>query len=142
MLNSDILNITALKMHCIQRASDFVEVLSRRLDRTGESWVRFLPKIFIFKFALTLVALLITVTLFISHIDLFEPITAQFSEWVSSSIIAFTISIIVVKFVVVAACLAMYAFKPATLENVVARLKGLSNVRFPVFISRRRTLNL
>ena len=140
---SGILNITALKTYCINKASNLVEVLSIRLDGIGESWVRFLPKIFIFKFALTIIALLTTAILFVSHVDVFEPITAQFSEWVSSSIIAFTISIIVVKLVVVSVCLAMYTFKPATLENVVSRLKGLNKVRFPVYIwGHERTLNL
>ena len=138
----EILNITALKMRCKNKASDIVEVLSKRLDNFGESWARYLPKIFVFKFALTMIALLTIAILFVSRIDVFAPITAQFSEWVSSSIIAFTISIIVVKFVVVSVCLAMYTFKPATLENMVSRFKGLNNVRLPVFIGKKLTLDL
>lgn len=128
----EILDISALKIYCANRANALVEVLSNRLNNIGESWEKFLPKMFAAKFALILIALLSVATLFVMNINVLVPITTQFSEWASSSLAAFTISIIVMKFVVLSVCLALFTVKRATLDGMLLKFRALKMARLRV----------
>ena len=127
-------NSSKLKLHYLQKLSNAVDVLSKRIDGFGGKNANFISKIFIFKFAITLITVLAMMSLFVSNLHIFASLTTQFNEWVSSSLIAFTISIVAVKLVAVSVCLIMFSLKSSTLENIVISFKNLKSVRLPVFI--------
>lgn len=128
--------IIAVK-HCANKLYNLVEILSKKLEKAGESWVKILPEMFIIKSALVIIVLLAMTTLFVLHIHAFIPITSQFDEWVSSSLIAFAISILIVKFIAISVCLTIFTVKRTTLENIVSRVRDLRKVKLPVIIWRK-----
>lgn len=127
-------NCSELKIRYLRKLSNAIDVLGNKIDGLGGKSVNFISKIFIVKFAITLVTALAMMVLFVSNIHVFAPLTTQFNEWVSSSLIAFTISIMIVKFIVVSICLIVFSFKRSTLENMILTIKNLKNVRLPAII--------
>ena len=106
--------VRILKERKVDKVDVLFDMLAKKLDWDGKSWRRVLTAICMVKFAVSLASILAMVYLFLSNIHVFEAITLQFSEWLSSSIIAFTISLIFVKLVVVTTCILKFVLK----ENI------------------------
>ncbi len=103
--------IRILKERKVNKIDVLFDKMATKLDWDGASWRKVLTTICVVKFSVSLVSVLAMVFLFVSNIHVFETITSQFSEWLSSSIIAFTISLIFVKLVVVTACIFKFVLK-------------------------------
>lgn len=135
MLNiTRFVNGSELKLRYLQKLSNTIDVLSKKIDGLGEKSLGFISKIFIVKFVITLITILVMMSLFVSNLHVFSSLTIQFNEWVSSSLIAFTISIIVVKFIAISICLILFSLKQSTLENMILSIKNLKTLRLPAFI--------
>ncbi len=111
----------------IERVS---QSLKTWLVAVSKSLPDILFKISLFKVALSFAGLLTMLTLFLINAHILDPITSQFSDWVSSSIVAFTISIIVVKFVVVLFCLRTMLAGNNRVESALAGVAGLRSALF------------
>lgn len=135
VLYSRFLRFDILKSLCVNKIDFLFDMFSKKLVRVSEtSFDLLFVKLSIFKIALTIVALLTVMVLFILHVHIFDPITEQFSGWVSSSIVAFTLSMIIVKVIAVATCLTILTVKKGAAGNLFLRIRNLKSVRFPIII--------
>ena len=127
-----------LKSICVNKTYFLFDMFSKKLARVSETFFDLLfVKLAIFKIALTITALLTVMILFMLHMHIFDPITEQFSGWVSSSIVAFTLSMIIVKVIAAATCLTVLTVKKGAVGNLFLRIKELKPVRFPIIVLER-----
>jgi len=129
------------KSFCSNKFLACLEKISNRLEDAGEPFAKFMLKVSAVKFALTIVALLITVSLFTYRLHIFDSISVQFSEWTSSSLIAFTLSMIIVKLVVVSVCLASFVLHRNTIDGIILFFKELKQFKIPVVLRKRVRVN-
>lgn len=131
------LNLRLFAGRSVSVLADVAEALSERFERFAESNERHLAKVFAVKFAVTMAAIVTMGVLFVTRFHVFTPITSRFSEWVSSSLIAFALTVIVVKFAVVSVCLAMFALNRSRRERLLLWCRDLRTVRIPVLIFKK-----
>jgi hypothetical protein len=90
---SELIEILIAKLNII------ITTICERLNVTGVKFTKIMVKLSILKLAMAMITLVVMTVLLFTHLDAFEPITAQFSKWISSPIICFILLVIVAKFV-------------------------------------------
>jgi len=113
--------------------------MCQRLNVTGEKFTRIMMKLSILKLAMAMIALIVMTVLFFNNLDAFEPITLQFSKWVSSPIICFIILVIVAKFVGlgVGLTLTIMSIKGLTFKGLKIELSKQCRHRLQIFYKRK-----
>ncbi len=81
------------------RINNIITTIKENIEGTGDRFTKIMMRLSIIKLALAMIALIVMTVLLFMHLDAFEPITIQFSKWVSSPLICFIILVIVAKVV-------------------------------------------
>jgi hypothetical protein len=91
-----------------------------------------------------MVAFIVMMVLFFTHLSAFEPITLQFSKWVSSPFIGFFIFIMIIKFVAISIGLTatILTVKNTTFKEVRLKFTEACKLRLQVFLRRKAQLQV
>jgi len=81
------------------RLSNSVKWLKTNREVLEKSFTTIMMRIAICKLTAAAITLAVMTVLFLTHLDIFAPITILFSKWTSSSLIGFILFIIMLKFV-------------------------------------------
>ena len=130
---SELIEILITKLNII------ITTICERLDVTGEKFTKIMMKLSILKLAMAMITLVVMMVLFFTHLDAFEPITMQFSKWVSSPIICFIMLVIVAKFVGlgIGLTLTIMSIKNLTFACLKIELRKQFNQRLQFFYKRK-----
>lgn len=117
---SEIIAKFKVKKDCI------VRLVNENMEGVGGKFLNIMMKLSIIKLLLALVTLFVMSVLLFTHLHVFDPITLQFSRWVTSPIICFIMLVVVIKFVglSVGLTLTLMSIKQSTFESIRLRLSG------------------
>lgn len=116
-------NLPRLKMRIMATIYNIVSIIREKIEGAGDTFVNVMMKVSIIKLAVTMIALMIMAVLFFAHLHVFTPITLQFSKWISSPIIGFVVTIIIIKFVGISIGLTLTILTVKNMNITDARLK-------------------
>ncbi|GAX59602.1 diacylglycerol kinase gamma [Candidatus Scalindua japonica] len=105
------------------KKDSLVSMLSGSMEGSGEKFSDIMMKVSIAKLALALVTLIVMTILLIKHLHVFDPITIQFSEWVTSPIICFILLILMIKFIGLSVGLALTFMSIKKITFCTARIR-------------------
>ncbi len=133
------MNVYQLKTSLIGKRENFIEILREKKENALETFTKVMWKLAIYKFVAVMVAFIVMMVFFFTHLNCFTPITLQFSKWVSSPFIGFFIFIMVIKFVAVSIGLTatILTVKNTTFKAVRLRFKEACKLRLRVFLRRK-----
>lgn len=95
---SGIAKVLQVKTDFVNNARSFTKQVKANREEIGEAFTALMMKVAIFKLAAAAVTLAVMATLFLTHLQILAPITAQFSKWATSPLIGFILFVIVLKF--------------------------------------------
>ncbi|MFQ5965300.1 MAG: hypothetical protein ACE5KZ_13580 [Candidatus Scalinduaceae bacterium] len=138
------MNLYQLKTSLMGKRENFIEIIREKKKNALEAFIKVMWKLAIIKFVAVMVAFIVMMVLFFTHLSAFEPITLQFSKWVSSSFIGFFIFIMTIKFVAVSIGLTatILTVKNTTFKDVRLRFKEACKLRLRVFLRRKTQLQV
>lgn len=134
-------NLEKIKTFCDHHFFTMLGKMENWLVKVSEPFSRFMFKLTLIKFAITLAVLLTMVTLFVFKLHVFDPLTIEFSGWATSSLIAFTLSLVIVKFVAVSFFVTYFVLKKETVDSIILRFKELKSLKLNVFLRKSIRLN-
>ncbi len=119
MDRSGITIVLQVKEDFVNKVRSFTKRVKANREEIGERFTALMMKVAIFKLGAAAIVLAVMAMIFISHLHLFAPITAQFSKWVSSPLIGFILFIIVLKFTAISGgiCLMILSVKEMTVRE-------------------------
>ncbi len=123
----------------ITRPKNIITTISERLEGSGGKFTNIMMKLSILKLLVAMLTLIVMTVLLFNHLDTFEPITMQFSKWVSSPIICFIILVIVAKFVGlgVGLTLTIMSIKNLTFAGLIIESRNQCIQRLQFFYKRK-----
>ncbi len=138
------INLSRLKTSLVRKKDSIIETIRKRKKGAGETFVKVMMRLSIIKLALTMITLMAMTTLFFTHLHVFTPITLQFSKWVSSPLVGFIVTILIIKFIGISVglTLTILAVKNMTIKDVQLRIKELCKIRLRVFLRRKVQLQI
>ncbi len=130
------MNLYQLKTSLMGKTENFIEIIREKKENALEAFIKVMWKLAIIKFVAVMVAFIVMMVFFFTHLNCFTPITLQFSKWVSSPFIGFFIFIMVIKFVAVSIGLTatILTVKNTTFKAVRLRFKEACKLRLRVFL--------
>jgi len=133
------MNLYQLKTSLMGKMENFIEIIREKKKNALEAFIKIMWKLAIIKFVAVMVAFIVMMVFFFTHLNSFTPITLQFSKWVSSPFIGFFIFIMVIKFVAVSIGLTatILTVKNTTFKAVRLRFKEACKLRLRVFLRRK-----
>jgi len=133
------MNLYQLKTSLMGKMENFIEIIREKKKNALEAFIKVMWKLAIIKFVAVIVAFIVMMVFFFTHLNCFTPITLQFSKWVSSPFIGFFIFIMVIKFVAVSVGLTatILTVKNTTFKEVRLRFKEACKLRLRVFLRRK-----
>jgi hypothetical protein len=133
------MDLSQLKTSLMDKRERFIEIIREKKKTALETFIKAMWKLAIIKFAAVMIAFVVMMVFFFTHLNCFTPITLQFSKWVSSSFIAFAILIMTIKLVAVSIGLTVtiLTVKNTTFKEVRLRFIEACKQRLRVF-SRRK----
>jgi ABC-type phosphate/phosphonate transport system permease subunit len=133
------LNLSRLKTNLARKRDIIIGIIKKRKKSASETFIKVMMKISIIKLALTMIALMVMAVLFFSHSHAFAPITLQFSKWVSSPLIGFVVTILIIKFIGISVglTLTILAARNITIKDVRLRVKELCKIRLRIFLRKK-----
>ena len=133
------MNLYQLKTSLMGKMENFIEIIREKKKNALEAFIKIMWKLAIIKFVAVMVAFIVMMVFFFTHLNCFTPITLQFSKWVSSPFIGFFIFIMVIKFVAVSVGLTatILTVKNTTFKAVRLRFKEACKLRLRVFLRRK-----
>jgi hypothetical protein len=137
--NGKFINLSRLKTSLACKRDSIIEIIKKRKERSREVFINVMMKLSIIKLAVTMVTLMVMTLLFFTHLHVFEPVTVQFSKWVSSPLIGFIITIVIIKFIGISVglTLTILAVKNLTIKDVRLRIKELFKIRLRIFLREK-----
>lgn len=135
----EFINLSRLKTSLVRKKDNIIETIRKRKKGAGETFIKVMMNLAIVKLAATMVTLLVMTTLFFTHLHVFAPITTQFSKWVSSPLVGFIVTILIIKFIGISVglTLTLLAAKNMTIKDVRLCVKELCKTRLRVFLRRK-----
>lgn len=135
----EFINLSRLKTSLVRKKDNIIETIRKRKKGAGETFIKVMMNLAIVKLAATMVTLLVMTTLFFTHLHVFAPITTQFSKWVSSPLVGFIVTILIIKFIGISVglTLTLLAAKNMTIKDVRLCVKELGKTRLRVFLRRK-----
>ncbi len=135
----EFINLSRLQTSLVCKKDNVIEIIRKRKKGAGETFVKVMMNLAIIKLAATMVTLMAMTTLFFTHLHVFAPITAQFSKWVSSPLVGFVVTILIIKFIGISVglTLTLLAAKNMTIKDVRLYVKELCKIRLRVFLRRK-----
>ncbi len=138
------INLSRLKTSLVCKRDSIIETIRKRKKGAGETFVKVMMRLAIIKLALTMITLMVMTTLFFTHLHVFTPITLQFSKWVSSPLVGFIVTILIIKFIGISVglTLTILAAKNMTIKDVRLYVKELCKIRLRVFLRKKVQLQI
>ena len=132
-------NLSGLRKGILTKLDYVASVLREKMEGAGERFLKIMMKLSIIKLAIAMTTLIVMTVLFFAHLHAFDPITLQFSKWVSTPIISFIVLIIAVKFAAISIglTLTIMSVKKITFECMRLRLMELCKLRLGVLIRKK-----
>ena len=132
-------NLSRLRTSILSRLDNVVGLVRERMGGGGERFLKIMMTLSIIKLAIALITLIVMTVLFFAHLHVFDPITLQFSKWVSTPIMGFIVLIIVVKFAAISIglTLTIMSVKKITFECMRLRLMEYCKLRLSVLFRRK-----
>lgn len=132
-------NLSGLRTSILVKINNIVNIVREKTEGVGERFLRIMMTLSIIKLAAAMVTLMVMAVLLFTHLHAFDPITLQFSKWVSTPIISFIVLIIAVKFAAISIglTLTIMSVKKITFESMRLRLKEYCKQRLRVFLRKK-----
>ena len=140
LLNKRIFEgLPGLRTSILARIDNVAGVVREKMEGAGDRFVKIMMKLSIIKLAAAMITLIVMTALFFAHLHTFDPITLQFSKWVSTPLISFIVIIIAVKFAGISICLTLtvMSVKKITFADMRLRLMEYCKLRLGVFFRKR-----
>ena len=131
--------LSGLRTSILARIDNVVGLVREKTKGAGERFVKIMLRLSIIKLAVAMVTLIVMTALFFAHLHTFDPITLQFSKWVSTPLISFIVLIIAVKFagISIGLTLTVMSVKKITFEDMRLRLMGYCKLQLVVFFRKK-----
>ncbi|MBS1259028.1 MAG: hypothetical protein MAG551_02094 [Candidatus Scalindua arabica] len=132
-------NLSRLIAGILAKINNIVSIVREKTEGAGEQFLKIMMTLSIIKLAIAMITLVVMTVLFFTHLHVFDPITLQFSKWVSTPITGFIVLIIVVKFagISIGLTLTIMSVKKITFESMRLRFKEFSKSKLRVFLRRK-----
>ena len=132
-------NLSRLRTSIMTRIDNVVGLVRERMEGAGERFLKIMMTLSIIKLAIALITLIVMTVLFFTHLHVFDPITLQFSKWVSTPITGFIVLIIAVKFagISIGLTLTIMSVKKITFESMRLRLMESCMLRLSTFFRKK-----
>ncbi len=132
-------DLSGLRTSILAKINNIVSLIKKKTEGAGERFLNIMMKLSIIKLAVAMIVLIAMTVLLIAHLHVFDPITLQFSKWVSSPIISFIVLIIVVKFagISIGLTLTVMTVKKITFKSIRLKLKEYCKPKLRVFLRKK-----
>jgi len=132
-------NLTRLRTSILVRINNIVSIVREKTEGAGERFLKIMMTLSIIKLVIAMATLAVMTVLFFMHLHVFDPITLQFSKWVSTPITGFIVLIIAVKFAAISIglTLTIMSVKEITFECMRLRLKEYCKLRLRFFLRKK-----
>jgi hypothetical protein len=132
-------NLARLRTSILAKINNIVSIVREKAGGVGDRFLKIMMTLSIIKLAIALITLIVMTVLFFAHLHTFDPITLQFSKWVSTPIISFIVLIIAVKFAAISIglTLTIMSVKKITFESMRLRLMESCRLRLRVFLRKK-----
>lgn len=132
-------NLSRLRTSIVTKIDNVVGLVRERMKGAGERFVKIMMTLSIIKLAIAMITLIVMTVLFFAHLHTFDPITLQFSKWVSTPLISFIVVIIAIKFagISIGLTLTIMSVKKITFESMRLRFMEYCKLRLSVFFRRK-----
>ena len=128
-----------LRTSILAKINNIVCIVREKTEGAGEQFLKIMMTLSIIKLAIAMIALIVMTVLFFAHLHVFDPITLQFSKWVSTPIMSFIVLIIAVKFAAISIglTLTIMSVKKITFESMRLRLMESCRLQLSTFFRRK-----
>lgn len=135
-------NQNRLMTSILAKINNIVSIVREKTEGAGERFLNIMIKLSIIKLAIAMITLIVMTVLFFAHLHVFDPITLQFSKWVSTPITSFIVLIIAVKFggISIGLTLTIMSVKKITFESMRLKLKEVCKSKLRVFLRKKAQL--
>ncbi len=135
-------NLSRLRTYVLTKIDNIVRVLREKMEGAGYRFVKIMMTLSIIKLTIAMITLIVMTVLFIAHLHTFDPITLQFSKWVSTPIIGYIVLIIAVKFagISIGLALTIMSVKKITCESIRLRLREYCKLMLSVLFRKKARL--
>jgi hypothetical protein len=132
-------NLSGLRTNILAKINNIVSIVREKTEGAGERFLKLMMMLSIIKLAIAMTTLIVMTVLLFTHLHVFDPITLQFSKWVSSPIISFIVLIIVVKFagISIGLTLTVMTVKKITFKSIRLKLKEYCKPKLRVFLRKK-----
>ncbi len=132
-------NLSRLMTSILSKVNNIVSIVREKTEGAGERFLKIMMTLSIIKLAVAMITLAVMTVLFFTHLHVFDPITLQFSKWVSTPISGFIVLIIAVKFagISIGLTLTIMSVKKITFESVRLRIKEFCKSKLRVFLRKK-----
>jgi hypothetical protein len=132
-------NLFGSRTSILVKINNIVSIVREKTEGAGERFLKIMMTLSIIKLAIAMITLIVMTVLFFAHLHVFDPITLQFSKWVSTPIMGFIVLIIAVKFAAISIGLALtiMSVKKITFECMRSRLMECCKLRLSVLFRRK-----
>jgi hypothetical protein len=121
------------------KINNIVSIVREKTEGAGERFLKIMMTLSIIKLAIAMITLIVMAVLFFMHLHVFDPITLQFSKWVSTPIMGFIVLIIAVKFAAISIglTLTIMSVKKITFECMRLMLMEYCKLRLSVLFRKK-----
>ncbi len=132
-------NLSGLRTSILAKINNIINIVREKTEGAGERFLKIMMTLSIIKLIIAMATLAVMTVLFFMHLHVFDPITLQFSKWVSTPITGFIVLIIAVKFAAISIGLALtiMSVKEITFECMRLRLKEYCKLRLRFFLRKK-----
>ncbi len=137
-------NLSRLRANILAKINNILSIVREKTEGAGERFSKIMMTLSIIKLAIAMIALAVMTVLFFTHLHVFDPITLQFSKWVSTPISGFLVLIIAVKFagISIGLTLMIMSVKKITFESMRLKLKEFCKSKLRVFLRKKVQLQI
>ncbi len=132
-------NLSRLIAGILAKINNIVDIVREKTEGAGERFLKMMMTLSIIKLAIAMITLAVMTVLFFMHLHVFDPITLQFSKWISTPITGFIVLIVAVKFAAISIglTLTIMSVKKITFESMRLRLKEFCRSKLRVFLRKK-----
>ena len=131
--------LSMLRTSILTNVDRVVGLVRERMKGAGDRFLKIMMTLSIIKLAIAMITLIVMTVLFLAHLHTFDPITLQFSKWVTTPLIGFIVLIIAIKFagISIGLTLTIMSVKKITFESIRLRLMEYLKLRLRVFLKKK-----
>ena len=132
-------NLYRLWTSILVKTNNIVSIVRKKTEGAGERFSNIMMKLSIIKLSAAMVTLIVMAVLLYTNLHVLDPITLQFSKWVSTPIMGFIILIVAIKFAAISIglTLTIMSVKKITFESMRLRLIEFCMLRLSTFFRRK-----